>query len=57
VPHPIAIDGKGLLYVGDRSNNRVQVFDQSGQFIRQWTNLGTPWGVFIRGNESHRLWQ
>jgi DNA-binding beta-propeller fold protein YncE len=53
VPHTIAIDGKGLLYVGDRSNNRVQVFDQSGQFIKQWTNLGTPWGVFIRGNRFY----
>lgn len=53
VPHTSAIDGKGLLYVGDRSNNRVQVFDQSGQFIEQWTNFGTLWGVFIRGNRFY----
>ena len=48
VPHDIAIDSKGLLYVGDRSNNRIQVFDQNGKFLKQWTNFGTPWGVFVK---------
>jgi hypothetical protein len=50
VPHSIAIDSKGLLYVGDRSNNRIQIFDQNGKFINQWTNFGTPWGVFVKGD-------
>jgi sugar lactone lactonase YvrE len=53
VPHDIAIDSKGLLYVGDRSNDRVQVFDQDGKFIKQFTNLGTPWGVFVKGNKLY----
>jgi DNA-binding beta-propeller fold protein YncE len=34
-PHTIAVDAKGLVYVGDRANGRIQVFDGSGNFIRQ----------------------
>ena len=48
VPHSIAIDSKGRVYVADRSNNRIQIFDQAGKFLNQWTNFGTPWGLFIR---------
>jgi DNA-binding beta-propeller fold protein YncE len=48
VPHSIAIDSKGRVYVADRSNNRIQIFDQAGKFLDQWTNLGTPWGLFVR---------
>jgi len=53
VPHDIAIDSKGLLYVGDRSNDRVQVFNQDGKFLKQFTNLGTPWGVFVKGDKLY----
>lgn len=49
VPHSIAIDSKGRLYVADRANDRIQIFDQAGKFLNQWTNFGTPWGVFIKG--------
>lgn len=54
-PHSIAIDSKGLIYVGDRSNDRIQIFDQNGKFIKQWTNFGTPWGVFIKGNKFYAV--
>src|SRR6516164_2294894 len=33
VPHSLALDSAGRLYVGDRSNNRIQIFDQNGKFI------------------------
>jgi sugar lactone lactonase YvrE len=49
-PHSIAIDSRGRLYVGDRRNKRVQVFDQSGKFLQEWTHLGTPWGVYVKGD-------
>ena len=52
-PHSIAIDSRGLLYVGDRRNKRVQVFDQSGKFLRQWNHLGTPWGVFVKDDRLY----
>jgi len=53
VPHSIAIDSKGRVYVADRSNNRIQIFDQSGKFLDQWTNFGTPWGLFIKGDRIY----
>src|SRR6201996_8180784 len=36
-PHSIAVDAKGLVYVADRSNRRIQVFDGEGGFLRQFT--------------------
>jgi DNA-binding beta-propeller fold protein YncE len=36
-PHSIAIDRRDNVYVGDRGNRRVQVFDTNGTFVRQWT--------------------
>lgn len=35
--HAIASDAKGNIYVGDRSNRRIQVFDPNGTFLRQFT--------------------
>src|ERR1700716_1880601 len=37
VPHSIAVDAKGNVYVADRGNRRIQVFDGDGNFIRQFT--------------------
>ena len=36
-PHSIAADAKGNVYVADRGNRRIQVFDEEGQFLRQIT--------------------
>jgi NHL repeat len=36
-PHSIAVDANGLVYVADRSNRRIQVFDGEGAFQRQFT--------------------
>lgn len=36
-PHSIAVDGKGQVYVADRGNRRIQVFDGDGKFLRQFT--------------------
>jgi peptidylamidoglycolate lyase len=36
IPHSIALDNKGLVYVADRENDRIQVFDAQGKFLRQW---------------------
>jgi peptidylamidoglycolate lyase len=38
VPHAVDLDEKGNVYVADRENNRIQVFDAAGKFIKQWTN-------------------
>jgi DNA-binding beta-propeller fold protein YncE len=53
MPHSIAIDAKGLVYVADRSNDRIQIFDSNGKFLKQWTSFGTPWGLSIRKNRIY----
>jgi streptogramin lyase len=45
LPHSIAIDGD-LVYVGDRENARIQIFDRNGRFLREW-KLGHPFGLFV----------
>jgi sugar lactone lactonase YvrE len=46
-PHGLAFDSKGRLFVADRNNNRIQIFDQEGSFIDQWTQFSRPSGIFI----------
>ena len=36
IPHGITLDEKGNVYVADRGNARVQVFDSAGKFLKQW---------------------
>jgi len=45
IPHNIATDAAGLVYVADRENHRVQIFDGRGQYLAQWTNLHRPCGL------------
>jgi DNA-binding beta-propeller fold protein YncE len=46
-PHSVAVDTKGTVYVSDRENNRIQLFDPNGKFLRQWTHLGATQNIFI----------
>lgn len=45
--HCLAIDKRGRLFVADRFNNRLQLFDQEGTFLAQWTQFGRPSGIFF----------
>jgi DNA-binding beta-propeller fold protein YncE len=47
LPHSVAVDSKGLVYVSDRENNRIQIFDANGKFQRAWTHLGATQNIFI----------
>jgi DNA-binding beta-propeller fold protein YncE len=47
VAHGIAIDAKGLLWVMDRENQRIQVFDAEGTFVREMKYAGLPCSVDI----------
>jgi sugar lactone lactonase YvrE len=47
VAHGIAIDAKGLLWVTDRENQRIQVFDQDGKYIREVKYAGLPCSLDI----------
>jgi DNA-binding beta-propeller fold protein YncE len=50
VAHGIAIDAKGLLWIADRENQRIQVFDADGKFIRELKYAGLPCSLAI-GNQ------
>jgi DNA-binding beta-propeller fold protein YncE len=45
LPHNIATDATGLVYVADRENHRVQIFDPLGRYVGQWNNLHRPCGL------------
>ncbi|MBH53602.1 MAG: hypothetical protein CMI18_04565 [Opitutaceae bacterium] len=43
--HDVTVDNNGRVYVADRTNARIQVFDANGKFIELWPDVGNPWGV------------
>jgi sugar lactone lactonase YvrE len=47
LPHTLAVDAKGNVYVGDRSNRRIQVFDDDLKFKTIYDNVGAPWEVCV----------
>lgn len=46
-PHTIAVDREGNVYVGDRGNRRIQVFDNDLRLKTIWTGMGAPWAICI----------
>ena len=45
--HNICTDADGWVYVADRENHRVQVFDGNGKYETQWNNLHRPCGLYM----------
>lgn len=45
--HALAMDSEGRLFVADRANSRIQIFDQEGTHLETWTHFGRPSGLFI----------
>ena len=45
------MDSQGRLFVADRANNRIQIFDQEGKFLAEWKQFGRPSGIFIDKND------
>jgi sugar lactone lactonase YvrE len=53
IPHNICCDGDGWVYVADRENHRIQVFDGDGRFETQWHDMHRPSGLHQeRGGEG-----
>jgi DNA-binding beta-propeller fold protein YncE len=50
LPHSVCTDRQGNVYVADRENHRVQVFDSQGNYQAQWNNLHRPCGLHIAGD-------
>ena len=51
-PHCIQVDSTGRLYVADRSNSRVQVFDYDGKYLAEWRDIMVPWGIWISDKDD-----
>ena len=52
LPHSIFIDQRDRIWVPDRENHRIQIFDDKGNFLTQWTDLIRPTDVFIDTDET-----
>ena len=48
-PHALAMDSAGRLFVGDRSNNRILIFDQQGKLLDTWPQFSRPAGSSSTG--------
>lgn len=55
VAHGAVIDPKGLLWVMDRENSRIQVFDAEGTFVREQKYRGLPCSVAFGRNEAYMV--
>ena len=50
--HSITIDSRNRVLVADRENKRVQIFDLEGNFLDQWTHLGSPYALFLTKDDQ-----
>lgn len=51
-PHALAFDSRGRLFVADRSNNRIQIFDKDMHFVDEWRHFGRPSGLTILKDDT-----
>ena len=56
IPHTMAADAKGNVYVGDRTNNRIQVFDNDLTLKTIYDQVGSPWAMCISGGPHQYLY-
>ena len=47
IAHNIGTDKDGWVYLADRENQRVQVFDPNGKYETQWVNMARPCGLYV----------
>ena len=52
IVHNICTDKDGYVYVADRENHRVQVFDRNGKFETAWSNVHRPCGLFMDSGDA-----
>jgi DNA-binding beta-propeller fold protein YncE len=49
IPHGIAVDRQGTVYVADRENSRIQLFSPDGDFVAEWADIARPCQVAFDG--------
>ena len=52
LPHSIWVDKQERVWVVDRENSRIQIFNAQGEFLSQWTDLSRPTDIFIDAEET-----
>jgi hypothetical protein len=52
LPHSLAMDSRGRLFVADLNNFRVQAFTQDGTFLFEWKQFGMPGGLFVDRHDT-----
>ena len=52
LPHNIGVDRHGLVYVCDRENARIQVFDSEGEYLTEWAGLNYPADIHMDWNND-----
>lgn len=51
-PHSLAMDSRGRLFVADRGNRRIQIFDQQGKHLDTWYQFSRISGLYIDRNDT-----
>ena len=51
--HSVCTDNAGRVYVADRENHRVQVFDDQGAYLDQWNDMHRPCGLLVSGDRVY----
>jgi DNA-binding beta-propeller fold protein YncE len=54
LPHGIAVDREGILWIADRENGRIQKFDLDGRYVGEWDHLGKTFSLVV--DRNGRLW-
>ncbi|MFC1993200.1 peptidyl-alpha-hydroxyglycine alpha-amidating lyase family protein [Chloroflexota bacterium] len=52
LPHAVWVDKQDRVWVPDRENNRIQIFNAQGELLTQWTDVARPTDVFIDDKET-----
>ena len=50
LPHSIQVDAKGIIYVADRENGRIQRFNRAGTYLGEWSQYGKTFGLTLAGD-------
>ena len=54
LPHNLVVDAEGRVYVTDRDNQRIQVFDPDGEFLNEWPDIGAVSTLFM--TDAQQIW-
>ena len=52
LPHGIAVDPKGTVYVADRENSRIQLFSPEGEYITEWKDMLRPGNICVGSDDQ-----